>query len=200
MNRSFMLYVAAEIALFLALTPGARCSNPAPLGRSDILASQNDTASSQPADCSTCHAKYFQSLKNDKLLISVHAKAGTDQCTSCHEEASMEQSHANVTGPVPVIKAQRYPGEFCLRCHGTLSELAKKTANSKSLVDTKGRVVNPHDLPKTPAHAKSGDCANCHRMHKAPINAVEYCFGCHHKRDFACMECHGEKGNDIGAK
>jgi hypothetical protein len=187
MNRTVTISVAMATALFFALATGAK-------GWGSVRFVQDSVAWSPSSDCSICHAKYVQSIKNDKLLMSTHAKAGASQCTSCHEEDALKQSHANVTGPSPMMKARRYPKEFCLRCHGTLEDLAKKTATSKVLTDTKGRTINPHNLPKTPAHAKAGDCANCHRMHKSPVDALNYCFGCHHKREFACNECHSEKG------
>jgi hypothetical protein len=145
------------------------------------------------AGCSICHTKYVQSMKDNGLLASKHAKAGLDGCESCHDQESLKKPHEQATTPPVVIRARRYSQDFCLKCHGSLEELAKKTANSKVLTDDQGKTINPHDLPKTPAHMKAGDCANCHRMHKKPMEPNEFCYGCHHKKVYACKECHADK-------
>ena len=181
----FPYLLAAALTLFgqanLAVaSPRAACS-------------QENTISQPSTDCSSCHPKYVQSMKNDTLLACKHAKAGTGDCTSCHAGESLKKAHEQASETKAVIRARRYPQEFCLKCHGTVEDLAKKTANSKVLTDEKGRTVNPHDLPKTPAHKKAEECANCHRMHKPPMEPKDFCYGCHHKKEFACTSCHSDK-------
>ncbi|HEY3275574.1 MAG TPA: cytochrome c3 family protein [Syntrophorhabdaceae bacterium] len=148
-----------------------------------------DAPSPGAANCSACHEKQVKSMKDSAMHVSSHANKGVDTCTGCHEEAALKKSHVNVTGSRPV-KARRYSREFCLKCHGTPAELAKATAKSKILTDTRGKVVNPHDIPNIPKHAKVDECANCHKEHKANPNSMEYCMGCHHTGEFACAKCH----------
>jgi hypothetical protein len=194
MNRIFVIGSVMAAAFFLVSVPYANCADSSASAGNGGSDSQGSTVWTQSAECSKCHAKYVDSMKDEKLLIGVHVRAGIDNCSSCHDVPSLKEIHVNAVAPKPVIRQRRYPSEFCLNCHGTRGDLAKKTANTRVLTDVKGRVVNPHDLPKTPTHAKAGECANCHRMHKPSVNSAEFCYGCHHKREFACAECHSERG------
>jgi hypothetical protein len=187
MNRRSNAGAFALVVLIVLLTP--QMGNCAQVSQAVQGSSWSPTS-----DCSTCHAKYVASMKDDTLLVSKHAKLGFDKCSSCHDdEKALAQTHANVNGVPTFMKARRYPQEFCLRCHGSLADLAKRTATSKVLTDVNGKVVNPHDLPKTPAHAKAQDCSNCHKMHKKPMDAMAFCVGCHHKQEFACTKCHANQ-------
>jgi hypothetical protein len=145
-----------------------------------------------PADtCAACHEKQVKSMTDSAMHASVHAKAGVDTCAGCHDETALKKTHAKmVPGEKKFVKARRYSQEFCLKCHGTVTDLAKRTAKSKVLTDTLGRTVNPHDIPKTPKHAKVDECANCHKEHKTKPEALQYCTGCHHTGEFACSKCH----------
>jgi len=142
-------------------------------------------------DCAGCHEKQVKSMTDKTIHVSAHAKKGVDKCTDCHDTAGLKVSHANVVpGETSFVKARRYPKEFCLKCHGIYTDLAKRTANSKALKDTKGRVVNPHDIPKTPKHGRVAECANCHKEHNTNPDVIRYCFGCHHTGEFSCGKCH----------
>jgi hypothetical protein len=141
--------------------------------------------------CSDCHEKQFKSMTDSSMHASVHAAAGVDNCTSCHDAAALRESHVNVKpGEMTFVKARRYPQEFCLRCHGTYADLAERTADSKALTDDKGRVINPHDIPKTPKHERLTECSNCHKEHKKNPDVMRNCSGCHHTGEFSCGECH----------
>jgi cytochrome c553 len=199
MRRRLIVSLWTAILMIIVINSRGYCETPAPAAP-DATAPSEGTAWSPAADCATCHPRYVNSMQDTKLLAGLHAKAKVAKCSKCHNEETLKQTHANVTGPKTIIKARRYPQSFCLSCHGSIEQLAKETANSKSLTDLKGRAVNPHDLPKTPTHEQSkiDECANCHKMHKQPVsempvNAMAYCTGCHHKQEFSCNNCHGDK-------
>jgi hypothetical protein len=142
-------------------------------------------------DCAACHARHVGSISKSDISLSAHGENGVDQCMDCHEEEKLKVSHAKVIpGKPSFVKARKYPQEFCLRCHGTHGELAKRTADSKALTDTKGRVANPHDVPKNAKHYKIDECYTCHRMHKKDPDVMRYCSGCHHMGEFSCGTCH----------
>ena len=187
LNRLLVVLLAATVT---ALSPAAFSQSPA--------APQEPASGAHPwtpsADCSQCHAKYVASLKDETLLANNHAKSGFDKCSDCHsDDDALRAAHTSGSVPPVVIMARRYPKEFCLRCHGTLADLATQTANSKVLTDIKGRTINPHALPDNPAHKKAGECANCHRMHRPSMDAQAFCFGCHHTHEYACKSCHANR-------
>lgn len=144
--------------------------------------------------CVDCHEKQVKSMQDPSLLGGIHAKKGIGECNQCHATESLQKSHASVNpGEKKFIAARRYPAEFCADCHKSLQALAKKTADSKTLVDKKGRVVNPHALPAVTEHAKMGECSVCHRLHKPAGEVARNCTGCHHTGEFInCTGCHAE--------
>jgi hypothetical protein len=92
--------------------------------------------------------------------------------------------------------------EGCLGCHAPYEKVLQATANYTLQNGTK---VNPHtsmDRNASKPHAwekKVFECMNCHKMHPLPIGSpkdvskanVEYCFSCHHERNFtSCTQCH----------
>lgn len=172
--------VAAIIVSFMAAASGY-CDAPA-----QSVADMN---------CSTCHDKQVKSMTNPAMHASAHEKKGIGQCTTCHSPASLKESHANVKpGETKFVKARRYPQDFCLKCHGTYAQITKRTEGRKSLMDTKGKIVNPHDLPKVAQHGKLTECSVCHKEHKEKTDIVRYCQGCHHTGEFlACSKCHANK-------
>lgn len=127
-------------------------------------------------------------------LASAHAAL---DCAACHnDEEALAGVHDGVTAddrmPKRLRKAKIDPEQLCQPCHGTLEELAQKTAESTALVDSAGTVVNPHDLPDVEDHAKL-DCLDCHSMHKdqsSADTAMNACNGCHHAGVFECGTCH----------
>lgn len=145
---------------------------------------------SSTMDCAACHDKQVSSMTDSTRHASVHAKLGIDECTSCHDEKALHQAHANVKQGQNFVKARRYPDRFCLQCHEAGQKLVARTAGSKVLTDSKGRVVNPHDIPNTPKHKKLSECYMCHKEHKKAPDVMRTCTGCHHKGEFTCGTCH----------
>lgn len=144
-------------------------------------------------NCSTCHDKQVKSMTDPNAHASAHARKGIDKCSHCHDATELKQAHANVKSDDTnrFVKARRYPKGFCLKCHETYADLVKHTVSSKALTDTKGRVVNPHDIPKNPKHLKMDECSTCHKEHKANPDVKTYCLSCHHTGEFiSCAKCH----------
>jgi hypothetical protein len=90
----------------------------------------------------------------------------------------------------------------CLGCHGPYEKVVK-ASEGYALPD--GTKVNPHtsmDPAATKPHPyekRIFECTNCHQMHPLPVASakdvpkpnVEFCFSCHHERNFdACSKCH----------
>jgi cytochrome c nitrite reductase small subunit len=124
--------------------------------------------------CSVCHivTPYYQSWKSGQYLDHRHAIKGVT-CDDCHIEPGknriMEMGKYTkegidyVTGnyPTPLPQAN-LSKEYCLKCHGTYSELAQKTSNV---------TPNPHQ-----SHLGEIQCQLCHKSHKPFEN---YCLKCH---------------------
>lgn len=184
MNRKIIRCLIAVMFAILWSAPSGNCDAPS---QAAVM-----SQSIVDMDCAVCHDKQVKSMTNSEMHASVHAKKGIGKCTICHDPAALKESHANVKpGETRFVKARRYPQTFCLKCHGTYADLAKRTANSKVLTDPKGHVVNPHDVPKTPDHAKLAECSICHKEHKNKPEIMKYCQGCHHTGEFlACNKCH----------
>ena len=183
MTRKVIWSLLAGVLVVLLAAPSGICDAP----------SQATMTSPGATDmnCSACHDKHVKSMMDSTMHVSAHAKAGINKCNSCHDTEALKESHANVVpGETKFVKARRYPHDFCLKCHGTYGDLAKRTPNSKVLTDNKGRVVNPHDIPKTPKHRKVAECGNCHKEHKKAPDVMRYCTGCHHTGEFSCGKCH----------
>jgi hypothetical protein len=83
--------------------------------------------------------------------------------------------------------------QTCIKCHGTLEEVAVRTAGSEALKDDQGLVVNPHQRPEGATHAENPvTCTSCHNNHSAnlPKDAKKYCAQCHHRGVWQCGTCH----------
>jgi hypothetical protein len=180
MSRKVMWGLLAVVLVILLSAPSGICDSP------------SQASGAAEMNCSACHDKQVKSMMDSEMHASAHAKKGIAKCTSCHDAEALKESHANVKpGETKFVKAHRYPQGFCLKCHGTYADLARRTADSKALTDNKGHVVNPHDIPKTPKHGKLAECSNCHKEHKGKSEIMKYCQGCHHTGEFlACNKCH----------
>lgn len=124
--------------------------------------------------CNMCHIEkpYYESWKSGQYLDHRHAVKGVT-CDDCHVEPGkprimemgkyVKEGINYVTGnyPTPLPEAN-LTKEYCLRCHGTYSELAQKTSNVKP---------NPHMH-----HLGEIQCTLCHKSHKPFVNR--------------CVECH----------
>lgn len=183
----FSVMFISSIAVYVAPN-GGRAASEAPTKTSGPA--KGAIVWTPEMDCSVCHAKYVDSLRDSKLLAYGHAKVGLNKCYNCHDRSALKGTHSSVRTGETDVKARKYPQGNCLKCHGTYEGLAAKTANSKVLKDTKGTVVNPHDLPNNYGHKNIKECYNCHKMHRTQ-DPVEYCYNCHHERTFdACKSCH----------
>lgn len=147
---------------------------------------------SMDAECSICHATEKASSENAACLASKHKSA---TCTTCHDdESSMVEAHkdATVDGKMPKkLKKTEVNVATCSSCHAD-SERISATADNTACTDSKGTVVNPHDLPDNEDHRKIV-CSDCHKEHAAePIEetAKKECISCHHADVFECHTCH----------
>ena len=120
-----------------------------------------------------------------------------DSCVQCHtDEAVLSTEHADVKfGDKAATKATvvTVDPETCISCHGTMEEMAAKTADSTALTDDKGTTVNPHDVPSNEKHdANPATCTSCHNNHSKDQakDAMKYCAQCHHRGTFECGTCH----------
>lgn len=82
----------------------------------------------------------------DKFLADRHQARGAN-CAACHRE-----------NPPKDIASS----EACITCHGNMGKVAAKTVNAKPL--------NPHD-----SHLGEIACDQCHKGHKASVNACAQC-------------------------
>jgi hypothetical protein len=80
------------------------------------------------------------------FLADRHQAKGMN-CATCHKESPPKAS---------------VPSDICLQCHGSTEKLAEKTSAVKP--------ANPHD-----SHLGDVACDQCHRGHKAPVNACAQC-------------------------
>ena len=81
----------------------------------------------------------------------------------------------------------------CESCHGTLGDMAAKTAGSTVLTDDNGTTVNPHERPAGEKHDENpATCTDCHNNHSKDLgkDAKKYCAQCHHRGVYECGTCH----------
>ena len=105
-----------------------------------------------------------------------------------HEGATAEEAEKRATK----LRSTTVDEGTCLSCHGSLEELAEKTADCEVLTDSEGKTVNPHALPDNEDHGDT-NCVSCHVMHDdepAETAAPDYCESCHHANVYACHTCH----------
>ena len=80
----------------------------------------------------------------------------------------------------------------CAPCHAT-EDLIAATAESVTLTDDNGTVVNPHDLPAVADH-EGVLCSTCHKGHELSESiartAQRACISCHHAYVYSCYTCH----------
>ena len=145
--------------------------------------------------CTGCHAKATEAMQQAGFTGANHASM---DCTTCHnDEAGLSAAHANnfdskAASRVAVLSKTSIDPETCFTCHGSMEELAEKTADCIVLTDNNGTVVNPHALPEGHFGDKV-DCSSCHKMHSATdtaTSASNSCIGCHHDSVYECGTCH----------
>ncbi|MEG0070644.1 MAG: cytochrome c3 family protein [Raoultibacter sp.] len=148
---------------------------------------------SSESDCRGCHSMEDKSLSDSQCLGSTHEKQGLT-CNACHnDESGLKAAHKKMsTAKAPTeLKKTQVANAVCLGCHDAAT-LKTATAATTVCTDSKGKVVNPHDLPINKDH-EGITCSNCHAMHsdkKASTLAPEECLSCHHQNVYECNTCH----------
>jgi DNA replicative helicase MCM subunit Mcm2 (Cdc46/Mcm family) len=149
---------------------------------------------SSDMDCGICHKTELASKDDTAYLYAMHTMQPNMDCVDCHDDAAaLEQVHLDYSASLPErLSKTSADTAACYSCHDT-EELATITVASTVLVDDKGTVVNPHDLPVNSDHAVIV-CSDCHKTHalRADLDeaAMSVCIGCHHERVFECNTCH----------
>ena len=149
------------------------------------------------SDCSLCHTSEAASAADAACPQGTAHEAEGVTCTQCHtEESVLATEHADVKfGDKVATKATviTVDAATCESCHGTLEDMASKTADSTALTDDKGTTVNPHERPAGEKHDENpATCTDCHNNHSKDLNkdAMKYCAQCHHRGTFECGTCH----------
>ncbi len=138
------------------------------------------------------------------LLIFALVLAGCARTATPAPPSSTLASVTPTPSPTPPPATSNVSNDVCLGCHGPYDKVVKATANY-AIQDGSGSVVNPHTTvdmsAKKPHTTGKGvpQCTNCHKPHPQPLVSskdvakanVEYCFSCHHQRNFMlCSQCH----------
>ena len=149
------------------------------------------------SDCAMCHTSEAASATDSACPQAVAHEAEGLECAQCHtQEDVLSTAHADVKfGDKVATKATvaSVDPETCIACHGTMEEVAVKTADSTALTDDKGTTVNPHERPAGEKHDENpATCTDCHNDHSKdlPKDAMKYCAQCHHRGTFECGTCH----------
>ncbi|WP_302395701.1 hypothetical protein [Eggerthella sinensis] len=205
MMMAAIVAMTVLLALLLGLAAGCspQASESADSGDAAKSAQKEDPMTTQAVDwnmqidCKTCHTHEADTMQDASCpQASQHADLA---CTQCHtEEATLKQAHEGVTyADKPASKATvvTVDAETCQAsaCHGTMEDMAAITADSQELVDDKGTVANPHELPSNEQHdANQPTCTDCHKVHTKDLQkaAMKYCAQCHHRGVFECGTCH----------
>ena len=201
----------AVLALTAALWSLAGCAPqeaadaPAPQGQEqkDAAGSGASAMDGQPvnwtmdSDCAMCHTSEAASETDAACPQGTAHKAEGVTCAQCHtDEQALSTAHADAKfGDKPATKPTMITVDpaTCESCHGTMEDLAAKTADSTALTDDKGTTVNPHERPDGEKHeANPATCTDCHNNHSKdlPKDALKYCAQCHHRGTFECGTCH----------
>jgi hypothetical protein len=119
--------------------------------------------------------------------------------TSCQEKGPSRPASA-VAAQASAPAGGRAPND-CLHCHGPFDKLIQATAN---YVTPTGEKTSPHRYVPHDSKLEKDipGCSQCHTAHPlSPLPAkgsmdlsqvkVEWCFTCHHKKNFqSCKDCH----------
>lgn len=211
------LVVLAVLGVVLALTaamwtlagcaPKAESDAPAATeqkGGSDSASASGASAmDGQPvnwtmdSDCSMCHTTEAESETDAACPQGTAHKAEGVTCAQCHTaESELSTAHADVKfGDKPASKPTMVTVDpaTCESCHGTLEDVAAKTADSTALTDDNGTTVNPHERPAGQKHEENpATCTDCHNNHSKDLtkDAKKYCAQCHHRGVYECGTCH----------
>lgn len=205
-NKGLVTVAIAAAVLALAVVMGlvVGCSpQPTNADSGDSKPAKEDPMASQTVDwtmdidCQSCHTTETESMTDPACpQASAHADLA---CNTCHtEEKILKDAHNGVTyADTPASKPTvvTVDPETCQTadCHGTLAEMAVKTADNQEFKDEKGKVQNPHDYVSNEQHdLTSPTCTDCHNNHSKDMqkDAMKWCAQCHHKGVFQCGTCH----------
>ena len=155
--------------------------------------------------CTTCHTDVegmttgHAKVKADDTAGPKRLKkseVGSDGCLTCHQVTDgvvpADAWAAEEAGEKPAEAqeeeaSQESSSELAIPAYSSTA-----TADIDYLVDSKGTMVNPHDLPVNKSHATLS-CASCHTMHDDTTieeTAVKACIKCHHDNVYECFTCH----------
>lgn len=192
---------ATALTLVVVLAAGCAPQQQSTASAEDETSKANavQVAWSMDSDCEGCHATEAASREDATSLHAVHIDS---TCISCHtDEEGLTTAHKDYqTGnPASKLKKTDVASLSCLAsgCHDQ-ADLSQATAQETALTDTKGTVVNPHDLPVHEDHSEGVTCASCHKMHGAGTDEADAvyqaskatCLSCHHNEVYECHTCH----------
>lgn len=192
-------------SVLMALTCGVACAMVSMAACAPKQAVVDDQASegktvpvvevswSPDGDCVVCHDAQGSTMAS----IPCAAAGSRDmECSACHtDQAGLAVVHEGVTTEDKTpkrLKQTTVSSEACESCHDGLDVLATETVDSTVLTDSKGTVVNPHDLPVNDRH-ETMVCGDCHAMHDSGDvreTAPKACSSCHHTGVYECGTCH----------
>ena len=149
------------------------------------------------SDCAMCHTSEAASATDSACPQGTAHEAEGVTCVQCHtQEDVLSTEHADVKfGDKVATKATvaTVDPATCESCHGTLADMAAKTAGSTALTDDNGTTVNPHERPAGQKHEENpATCTDCHNNHSKDLakDAQKYCAQCHHRGVYECGTCH----------
>ena len=147
-------------------------------------------------------ATRFRWLAIGLLLVFTLALAGCAQPATSQAPSPATAAPSSSSSPA----APNVSSDSCLSCHGPYEKVVQASANY-TIQDGSGSKVNPHtmiDISSSKRHNTGKgvpECANCHKPHPLPMASskdvpkanVEFCYSCHHQRNFIpCSQCHSE--------
>ncbi len=140
------------------------------------------------------------------LLVFTLALAGCAQSATSQEPSPALPIATAAPSLTSAPAAPNVSSDYCLSCHGPYEKVVQASTNY-TIQDGSGSKVNPHtmiDMTSSKRHNTGRgvpECANCHKPHAQPLAPskdvpkanVEFCYSCHHQRNFIpCSQCHSE--------
>ena len=140
------------------------------------------------------------------LLVFTLALAGCAQPSTSQEPSPALPTTPTSPSSTSSPAAPNVSSDSCLGCHGPYEKVVQASANY-TIPDGSGSIVNPHtmiDISSSKRHNTGKGvpgCSNCHKPHPQPLAPsqdvpkanVEFCYSCHHQRNFMpCSQCHSE--------
>ena len=147
------------------------------------------------SDCSMCHTSEAASATDAACPQATAPQAEGVACASATPTKGTlsAETHADVKfGDKAASEATvvTVDPETCISCHGTLEDMAAKTADSTALTDDKGH-REPHDIPPAKHEENPATCTDCHNNHSKDLpKDARYCAQCHPPGTFECGTCH----------